>query len=195
MYPPGDDRADSPYLWLMNVRLLVLGLLRRQPMHGYELNRLAVEHRIESWSGVLPGSVYHALKGLERDGLIAPARDQSGGSRGRVVYGITAAGRKALVELARAAFAEPIRSFPTDLYGGLIHADQIPPAEVDALSGRQIEELEAEIARWTEARPMKGPLAPEVDALYQNGLDHLELDLALLRRLRVRRRRKPNLAR
>src|SRR5580765_4956904 len=141
----GRSRARGSFP-AMNVRLLVLGLLQRQPMHGYELRRVAVESRMESWSGILPGSIYHALKKLEQEGLIAPARDKHAGGHTRAVYSITAAGRRALTGLVREALSQPIRPFPTDLYGGLVYLAALPEGEVNELIERQIGDLEAAIS-------------------------------------------------
>jgi PadR family transcriptional regulator, regulatory protein PadR len=74
--------------------LLLLRLLARQPMHGYELVQGI---RLIS-GGVLAfgeGCVYPVLHRLEADGLIHGARELVGG-RTRVVYRLAPAGRKRL---------------------------------------------------------------------------------------------------
>jgi DNA-binding PadR family transcriptional regulator len=168
----------------MNVRLLVLGLLEQQPMHGYEMRRLAAQSRIESWSGVLPGSIYHALKGLERDGLIAPARDPDAeASRSRAVYSITLAGRRALTDLVREALAQPIRSFPTDLYGGLLYLRALPDAEVRTALMAQLQAIGKEIADWESARAKKGTMSHEMRALFDSATGFLEVNKRLIQRL------------
>jgi len=50
--------------------LAVLGLLREQPLHGYELKKRLGETLGFLW-GVSYGSLYPALKRLERDGAVA----------------------------------------------------------------------------------------------------------------------------
>ena len=53
-------------------KLLVLGLLDGGPMSGYDLQQKLGGADAERWGGVLPGSIYHALKswrgGLHRPG-------------------------------------------------------------------------------------------------------------------------------
>lgn len=74
--------------------LLLLRLLARQPMHGYEL----VQGIRLLTGGVLTfgeGCVYPILHRLEADGLIRGTREQVGG-RKRVVYHLLLAGRKRL---------------------------------------------------------------------------------------------------
>lgn len=170
----------------MNVRLLVLGLLQQRPMHGYELKRLAHENRIESWSGVLAGSIYHALKTMQREQLITTARASKPATRPRVVYSITPAGRRALKQLVKQALAAPVRGFPTDLYGALLHIGSVSPREKADVLARQIHSLEAEIADWSGARN-KGS-SVEASLLFDNALRHMRMNLELLKRLQAGKR-------
>ena len=53
-------------------RLLVLGAIRiMQPVHGYEVRRELISWRLEESANVKPGSIYGAIRTLEKDGLIA----------------------------------------------------------------------------------------------------------------------------
>ena len=64
----------------MSIRYGILALLRRGPMHGYQL-RTAFE---ESTGGTWPlniGQIYTTLGRLERDGLVRPLPESSGGQR------------------------------------------------------------------------------------------------------------------
>src|SRR6478672_3559042 len=84
---------DSDYLNGIP-ELLLLRLLARQPMHGYEL----VQGIRLLTCGVLTfgeGCVYPVLHRLEAEGLIRGRREAVGG-RTRVVYRIAPAGRKQL---------------------------------------------------------------------------------------------------
>jgi DNA-binding PadR family transcriptional regulator len=172
-----------------SVRLLVLGVLAERPMHGYELRKLAEESRLEAWSGILPGSIYHALKQLEKERLVRLAKTEQTGRRRREVYQITRAGRAAIAALIREAWQDPIRSLPTGLYGALAFRRLADPAAERLAIERQIADLTAEIEAWERARPLKGPLSADQSALFDNGLDHLRADLALLRRLGARGKR------
>jgi DNA-binding PadR family transcriptional regulator len=169
----------------MNVRLLVLGLLQQRPMHGYELKRIAHESRIESWSGVLAGSIYHALKTLQGQRLIAAARDPKPVTRPRVVYSITASGRRELKQLVKQALDAPVRGFPTDLYGALLHIDTVSPREKNEAISRQIHALEEEIAEWAQSRPKQLGRPAEASLLYDNAMRHMRMNLGLLKRLQT----------
>ena len=80
--------------------LVVLQLLSRRPMHGYELLR-AVERTSGDVLEFGEGCIYPILHRLENDGHLASRRETAGG-RSRVVYRITASGRKRLGDRARA---------------------------------------------------------------------------------------------
>ena len=74
--------------------LLILSLLSRRPMYGYEL----VQAIRQSTGGTLEfgeGCVYPILHRLEAEGLLAGRREDVGG-RTRVVYRIVAKGAKQL---------------------------------------------------------------------------------------------------
>lgn len=55
----------------MIIRLLILGILKRRgSAHGYRMYRDLVEWRVETWTVIRPGSIYHALTQLEKQGFI-----------------------------------------------------------------------------------------------------------------------------
>lgn len=77
--------------------LVVLRLLSRQEMYGYELVRLI---RLSSNESIVlaEGVVYPTLHSLESRGLLK-AKEKLVGSRSRVYYKTTSKGRKRLLEL------------------------------------------------------------------------------------------------
>lgn len=74
--------------------LLVLQLLVRRPMYGYELVR-AVEQTSGHVLEFGEGCIYPVLHRLEKDGHLVSRRETVAG-RSRVVYRVTATGRKRL---------------------------------------------------------------------------------------------------
>jgi len=77
-------------------RLLVLGVIRiLQPVHGYDVRRELVSWRLEELANVKPGSIYSAIRTLERDRCIAVHSRASEDSRPeRTTYVLTAEGEK-----------------------------------------------------------------------------------------------------
>lgn len=70
-----------------DLKFVILRLLSRQPMHGYEIMQ-ALEKRAGGWYRASPGSVYPTLQMLEDQGLVSS--QEEGGKR---VYSITEEGR------------------------------------------------------------------------------------------------------
>jgi DNA-binding PadR family transcriptional regulator len=84
-------------------RLLVLGVIRiAQPVHGYEVRRELLTWRLEELANVKPGSIYGAIRTLERDGCIAVhARESEDDRPERTTYVLTGEGEKEFFLLLR----------------------------------------------------------------------------------------------
>jgi DNA-binding PadR family transcriptional regulator len=117
----------------MSLRYGVLGLLAEQPLHGYE-----VKTRFEGLLGetreVNIGQVYATIQRLERDGLVRSLGGR--GDRGKLVYELTEAGRKALDEWLSAPESEP-QQLRESIYVKLLLASRIANGSVDGLLTRQ----------------------------------------------------------
>lgn len=102
---------------MSSTRLLVLGAVRIfQPVHGYDVRRELLSWRLQDWMNVQPGSIYSALKTLEKDGLIQGegVQDPTSTHPPKRQYRLTAEGEKAFQAQLRAAWwqveraAEPL---------------------------------------------------------------------------------------
>jgi len=84
-------------------RLLVLGAIRiMQPVHGYDVRRELLTWRLEELASVKPGSIYGAIRTLEKDGCIAVHARESDESRPeRTTYVLTGEGEKEFQLLLR----------------------------------------------------------------------------------------------
>jgi DNA-binding PadR family transcriptional regulator len=90
------------YRFTQMLELAILGLLKQQPMHGYQLSRELGESLGGFWR-VSYGSLYPTLRRLERDGLVAPVPGQPTGGRRKTVYGISERGERAFLDLLQEA--------------------------------------------------------------------------------------------
>lgn len=77
--------------------LLILSLLSRKPMYGYEIVT-TVRQDTDGAFQWKEGSLYPSLHKLERAGLIRAQWQGARGSRRRKYYHLTSAGRAALAE-------------------------------------------------------------------------------------------------
>jgi DNA-binding PadR family transcriptional regulator len=76
------------------LRYALLGLLARQPSHGYDLKN-EIENALGGNWEINFGQIYTTLSRLERDGLVS-GTDETADARGKRVYEITSTGRSEL---------------------------------------------------------------------------------------------------
>jgi DNA-binding PadR family transcriptional regulator len=85
------------------LELAILGLLKEQPMHGYQLSRELGESLGGFWR-VSYGSLYPTLRRLERAGEVeAVASEEATVGRRKQVYRITAKGEETFLQLLQEA--------------------------------------------------------------------------------------------
>lgn len=94
--------------------LVVLGLLREKPMHGYQLYQEIERREMEHWAQVNLASIYNTLSRLQRNKLIQGKEERPGKMPERRVYHITPKGKKRLVELVEMALNE--QKMPQDSF-------------------------------------------------------------------------------
>ena len=80
------------------LELAILGLLKEQPMHGYQLSRELGASLGGFWR-VSYGSLYPTLRRLEKDGAVHGVADAETRARRRTTYEITEKGEKVFFEL------------------------------------------------------------------------------------------------
>ncbi len=77
--------------------LLILSLLSRSPMYGYEIVTTVAEETEGAFEWKA-GSLYPSLHKLEKEGLVQGQWQGAAGARRRKYYHLTEAGRRALAE-------------------------------------------------------------------------------------------------
>ena len=80
------------------LEIAILGLLKDQPMHGYQLSRELGESLGGFWR-VSYGSLYPTLRRLEKDGAVQSVADGEARARRKNTYEITERGEKIFFEL------------------------------------------------------------------------------------------------
>lgn len=118
------------------VRLLVLGVVRlRGQAHGYAVHRELASWKVETWTTVKPGSIYHALKQLSREGkLRAIGTEASTEGPARILYELTDGGEGEFRRLLEAA----LTSVPMEELGaGVAFMQALPRRRVISLLADQ----------------------------------------------------------
>ncbi|WP_320776518.1 PadR family transcriptional regulator [Streptomyces sp. CRN 30] len=142
------------------IRLLVLGAVRQHGRaHGYQVRNDLEYWGANEWSNAKPGSIYHALKQMARQGLlhaheIAPS---TVGGPPRTEYEITASGDREYFTLLREALVERDRHIDT-LSAAIGFMVELERAEVVRLLRERLDRL----ARWRTSvteyyTPEEGP--------------------------------------
>ena len=147
-------------------RLLVLGVVRIfGPVHGYDVRRELLSWRMQDWMNIQPGSIYSALKTLEKDGLVETVDDPGGGGPGgdgsggdgpdgaggasggggvpKRSYRVTAEGEKVFQAELRAAWWRVERA-AEPLIPALCLMPFMPRAELIAAIGARVQQLGAD---------------------------------------------------
>jgi DNA-binding PadR family transcriptional regulator len=153
---------------MSTTRMLILGVVRAfRRVHGYDVRRELLSWHADEWANVAPGSVYHALKKLAEEGLLAEiATEQVGARPARTTYEITAKGEEEFQDLLRRYWWEyqpPVDSFTA----AWVFVYALPPREAGAALRNRARTLRA----WVEGTRLR----MESDALPADPPHVLEL--------------------
>jgi DNA-binding PadR family transcriptional regulator len=168
----------------MSARLLVLGVLHRDDFHPYEIKRRLEAAMVECYIDVDVGTLYYAVRQLEKEKLIAAVAEERVARGGvRTIYRITAEGRAEFRKGLHQQF-EVEGPVSQTLYGALLFLHLADPEAIKDSLRRRIRRLDELIAKL-------GPIRKELAAVLSTGgehlLDHLgrqrQLDRAWLKSL------------
>jgi DNA-binding PadR family transcriptional regulator len=126
------------------IRLLVLGAVRQHGRaHGYQVRNDLEYWGAHEWSNAKPGSIYHALKQMAKQGLllaheIAPS---TAGGPPRTEYEITERGTEEFLSLLREALVSYDQKMDV-VSSGIGFIVHLPREEAVALLKKRVEGLE-----------------------------------------------------
>jgi len=155
----------------VSVPLTLLGLLEREPCHGYDLKRDYDAYF--SRDKPLPfGQVYATLKRLARDGMVSGGDAEPGSGPDRRRYAITETGSREFREwLSRPI--EPVPHLQTILFSKVVLALMLGrPAQAFLDAQRS-----AHVQRMRELTEVKRTAGLMDALLADHGMFHLEADL------------------
>src|ERR1700678_943515 len=131
----------------MKASLLILGVLHRGDFHPYEIKRRLENAMVECYTDVDVGTLYYAVRQLEKDGLIS-AVSQERVARGgmRTVYRITQEGKAQFRALLHQQFEQDGPVSQT-LYGALLFLHLCDQEVVEALIRKRMARLHEQIEK------------------------------------------------
>jgi len=158
--------------------LAALGLVNREPMHGYALNQAIKQMGLEHWTTVSRSSIYAALRRLAKKGAVSVTKEREGHMPMRSVYHITPMGRDLLRDILRGAVSY-IGPEDRYFYLGIAFAEALPMGELIELlefrCRRLGEELEREKAD-TEHCEQHIPHLSHIVLMTRTGQKHLIIE-------------------
>ena len=111
--------------------LLLLGLLRKREMHGYQLSEFMETH-LALFFDIKKATAYSLLGRMEKKGWVTSREEQEGKRPPRRVFAITSEGETVFQELLREALPEYRRpAFPGNV--PMLFMDALPPEELHDL--------------------------------------------------------------
>jgi DNA-binding PadR family transcriptional regulator len=155
----------------MKARLLILGMLHRGDLHPYEMKRRFEASMIDCYLEIDVGSLYYAIRQLEKDEAIT-AVAQERVSRGgvRTIYSITPKGR---TEFQDGFFAQFEKDGPVSqtLYGALLFFHCVDIKRLKQAVRDRIARLDQLIA---ELAPLRAEMLPTLHAGSAHLFSHIE---------------------
>ncbi|MDQ1910595.1 PadR family transcriptional regulator [Paenibacillus sp. GD4] len=166
-------------------RLALLGLLLNKSMHGYELQSMIEQSKMDQWANILSGSIYYALNKMEEEGLVAAESEERTGARVRKVYGITEAGRAQFKELLLQSLGAYPHSAKSEFTLSLAWLPQLPKEEALGVLRQNLAQLEQQKQFWEAGKRMTGEKdpSPYLAAGYENAMELMEADIRYVTKL------------
>lgn len=164
-------------------RLMVLGLLKLKPMSGYEIQQTLQTSEADRWAGILAGSIYHALKKMEKEQLVELEAVKNIGNRSKAIYRITEQGKKEFQTLLKETLQEQSVNLPSNLYTALSFIQDLPKDDVlEALYNQKLQ-IETELEQQkrgiqVKKEHMKADKVTEL--IFHNMYSQYELQIQLL---------------
>jgi DNA-binding PadR family transcriptional regulator len=158
----------------METKLLLLGLLHRQEMHGYQLNEF-IDNNLALCTDLKKPTAYYLLDQMSKDGWVSAEAEQEGNRPQRKVYHLTDAGEAAFQRLLRENLTtySPV-NFPGDI--GLGFLDWLTTAESLLLLETQKTKVTVRLA---EVQSITAP-AGSLDLMFSHQVHHLQAEILWL---------------
>lgn len=96
---------------MATIDLIVLGILKKEPLSAYDIQKLVEYRNISKWVKISTPSIYKKVIQLEEKGYIQSTPVKEGNMAKKAVYSLTKTGEKEFENLALEISCDPIRIF------------------------------------------------------------------------------------
>ena len=111
---------------MATIDLIVLGMLKKEPMSAYDIQKLVEYRNISKWVKISTPSIYKKVIQLEEKGFIKSNIVKEGKMPEKAVYALTDAGEKEFERLMIEISSEPIHIF-LDFNAVIVNLNSLPP--------------------------------------------------------------------
>jgi len=164
------------------LELAILGLLKERPMHGYELKK-RLSYMLGHFWTVSYGSLYPALKRLERGGGIERAYSVKQKTRNRNVFRITRAGEKEFMRLLSDTVTETSLADTEKFDTRMAFFQYLEPETRLSLLERRRQVLEEQLVKFKAYRSSHRDQDHYRAGLFRHKVDQARSDIRWLERL------------
>ena len=109
---------------MATIDLIVLGMLKKEPMSAYDIQKLVEYRNISKWVKISTPSIYKKTIQLEKKGLIKGTTVKEGKMPEKVIYSLTDTGKKEFEKLMMEISAKPIHIF-LDFNAVIVNLDSL----------------------------------------------------------------------
>ena len=147
---------------MATIDLIVLGILKKEPMGAYEIQKLVEYRNISKWVKISTPSIYKKVIQLEEKGMIQGKVVKEGKMPEKVVYSLTEAGQAEFERLMFAISAMPVQIF-LDFNAVIVNLESLPPQKQKACVA-QIQEKVGILKFYLEENLREKEHAPDIPA-------------------------------
>ncbi|MDE7218182.1 MAG: PadR family transcriptional regulator [Oscillospiraceae bacterium] len=108
------------------IDLIVLGMLKREPLSAYDMQKLVEYRNISKWVRISTPSIYKKVLQLEEKGLVWSTAVRESNMPEKAVYRLTDAGQQEFQRLMLELSGRPVRFF-LDFNAVMVNLDSLPP--------------------------------------------------------------------
>ncbi len=145
---------------MATIDLIVLGMLKKQPLSAYDIQKLVEYRNISKWVKISTPSIYKKVIQLEEKGLLQSVPMRENNMPEKAVYSLTASGEQEFERLMGELSAQPIRMF-LDFNAVIVNLDSVPLAMQKSCVA-SIEKNVQDLKTYLEENLREKENAPEV---------------------------------
>lgn len=110
---------------MATIDLIVLGMLKKEPLSAYDLQKLVEYRNISKWVKISTPSIYKKVIQLEEKGYISSHIEREGKMPEKSVYSLTEKGKRQFEKLMLEISCKPINIF-LDFNAVIVNLDSMP---------------------------------------------------------------------